>query len=85
VRGEWFGDPDGARVPRFSNSKTDTNLGEFTFTGAYKFTKMLLGRIELRQDFADGNIFGVGDTSGRTNNPSNKSQTTFAMQLLYQF
>jgi len=85
VRGEWFGDPDGARVPRFSNSKTDTNLGEFTFTGAYKFTKMLLGRIELRQDFADGNIFGVGDTSGRANNPSNKSQTTFALQLLYTF
>ena len=85
LRGEWFGDPDGARVPRFSNSKTNTNLGEFTLTGAYKFTKMLLGRIELRQDFADGNIYGVGDTSGRANNPSNKSQTTFAMQMIYQF
>jgi len=85
LRGEWFADPDGARLPRFANSPTSINLGEFTLTGAYKFTKMLLGRIELRQDFADGNIFGIGDTTGRANNPSNKSQTTVGMQLVYQF
>lgn len=79
LRGEWFGDPDGARTG------AKVNAGEFTLTGAYKFTKMLLGRLELRQDFADSKVFQVGDAAARTTNFANKSQTAFGLQLVYQY
>ncbi|MSP41717.1 MAG: hypothetical protein EXR70_24800 [Deltaproteobacteria bacterium] len=85
LRGEWFADPDGARLGGDSAGKANVTVGEFTLTGAYKFTKALLGRIELRQDFASGNIFNVGDFTNRGNNPKNDSQTTFGIQLVYQF
>ena len=86
LRGEWFGDPDGARLGGdLVSGRADVNVGEFTLTGAYKFTKMLLGRVELRQDFGDGKVFRVGDTAARATNIANKSQTTFGLQLLYQF
>ena len=85
LRGEWFNDHDGARLGGDASGKANVNVGEFTLTGAYKFTKMLLGRIELRQDFASGNIFNVGDFNNRGSNPKNDSQTTFGIQLIYQF
>ena len=86
LRGEWFGDPDGFRLGGdLVSGRANVNVGEFTLTGAYKFTKMLLGRVELRQDFSDGKVFRVGDTAARATNIANKSQTTFGLQLLYQF
>jgi hypothetical protein len=50
----------------------DVTLGELTLTGAYKFTKMLVGRAEVRQDWADKKVFAVGN-SGR----AGKAQTTW--------
>lgn len=86
LRGEWFGDPDGARLGGdLVSGKANVNVGEFTLTGAYKFTKMLLGRMELRQDFGDGKVFRVGDTAARATNIANKGQTTFGLQLVYQY
>ena len=54
-------------------------LGEFTLTGAYKFTKMLLGRAEVRQDFANRAVFQRGSSKADAN------QTTLAMQLIYTY
>jgi hypothetical protein len=58
----------------------DVTLGELTLTGAYKLTKMLVGRAEVRQDWANKNVFALGN-SGR----ADKSQTTLAMQLIYTY
>lgn len=84
LRAEFFKDADGVRTigsGLFGASQPkDTGLGELTLTGAYKFTKMLLGRMEVRQDWADQKVFALGD-SGR----ANKSQTTLAMQLIYTY
>lgn len=79
-RGEWFNDRDGVRT----GIARDVNLGEVTFTGSYKFTKMLMGRAEVRQDWADKNIFAVG-SSNRTTNVADKAQTTLGLQLVYQY
>jgi len=54
-------------------------VSEITLTGAYKFTKMLLGRAEFRQDWADRKVFQRGRTG------SDKDQTTLALQLIYTF
>ena len=48
-------------------------------TGLYKFTKMLLGRVEVRQDWADDAFYKKGATR------ADKNQTTLAAQLIYAF
>ncbi len=80
VRGEFFRDHDGARFGGDVPGKhMDAKLGEVTLTGAYKFTQMLLGRVELRQDWADIRMFHKGDTG------SDSNQTTLAVQAIYTF
>jgi hypothetical protein len=69
-RGEWLYRHGGGKV----------NLGELTLTGSYKFTKMLVGRAEVRQDLADQKVYGVGNTFR-----FNKDQTTLALQLIYSY
>jgi hypothetical protein len=78
LRGEVFNDRDGARLGGGLNHANVT-VGEITFTGAYKFTKMLLGRLEYRQDWADDRIYQKRATS------IDKSQGTIAAQLIYTF
>jgi hypothetical protein len=75
VRGEVFVDEDGVRT----GSGRDVSLGEITLTGSYKFTKMLLGRVEVRQDWADRRFFQRRATG------ADKAQTTFALQAIYTF
>src|SRR5919106_3573849 len=75
LRGEVFKDSDGART----GSAVDNTLAELTLTGAYKFTKMFLGRAEVRQDWADERFFQRGSSS------TDKNQTTFAVQLIYTY
>jgi len=48
-------------------------------TSSYKFTKMFMGRAEVRQDFANHGVYKVGKTG------ADSQQTTIAMQLLYTF
>ena len=74
-RGEVFKDSDGVRT----GVGRDVTLGEITFTGSYKFTKMLIGRTELRQDWADKSVFQKRATG------ADKNQTTLAMQLIYTY
>jgi hypothetical protein len=75
LRGEIFKDSDGART----GSVVDTTLAELTLTGAYKFTKMFLGRAEVRQDWADEKFFKRGSSN------VDKNQTTLAFQLIYTY
>ena len=85
LRGEWFNDRDGARIGGDAvTGRANVNVGEVTFTGSYKFTKMLLGRAEVRQDWSDRNVFAVG-SGNRSTNLADKSQTTLAMQLIYTY
>ena len=81
LRAEAFLDLQAARTFGFAATKTIHNvaLGEFTLTGTYKFTKMLLGRAEVRQDFANRAVFQRGSGNADAN------QTTMAVQMLYQF
>jgi hypothetical protein len=81
LRGEIFIDSDGARTFGFASANPAPNvtLGELTLTGSYKFTKMLIGRAEFRQDWANRGVFKKG-TSGADSN-----QTTLGLQLLYTF
>jgi hypothetical protein len=80
LRGEIFKDSDGARLGgNFAGTHAQQTLGEVTLTGSYKFTKMLLGRVEVRQDWADEAFFKKG-ASG-----ADKQQTTLAAQLIYAF
>jgi hypothetical protein len=86
LRGEVFNDRNGARIGGdLNNGHTNVTVGEVTLTGAYKFTKMLLGRAEVRQDWSDRNVFAVGDQSSRTTHFGDKSQTTLALQLIYTY
>jgi hypothetical protein len=80
LRAEWFNDRDGSRLGGdfFGNHK-NVNLAEMTLTGAYKFTKMLIGRAEVRQDWSDQKFFHRG-----TGN-ADKNQTTLALQLIYTY
>lgn len=78
LRGEVFHDRDGARLGGGVNHANVT-VGEVTLTGAYQFTKMLLGRVEYRQDWADDRFYQKRATS------ADKSQGTFGVQLLYAF
>jgi Putative beta-barrel porin-2, OmpL-like. bbp2 len=80
LRGEIFRDKDGARLlGNFFGTHADQTLAEITLTGSYKFTKMFLGRVEARQDWADERFY----KRGRTN--ADKNQTTLAAQLIYTF
>ena len=80
LRGEWFNDRDGARIGGdFFGTHANVAVGEITFTGSYKFTKMLLGRAEVRQDWSDRSVYQKGATS------ADKNQTTLGLQLVYQF
>jgi hypothetical protein len=74
-RGEVFKDSDGVRTGVLS----DVTAGEITLTGSYKFTKMLIGRAEVRQDWADKSVFQKGAAG------SDKNQTTIAVQIIYTF
>lgn len=78
LRGEIFRDRDGARLGG-GPSHADLTLTELTLTGAYKFTKMLLGRVEVRQDWSDESFFKRGASR------ADKNQTTLAAQLVYAF
>lgn len=80
LRGEFFNDRDGARLGGdIPGTHANVTVGELTLTGAYKFTKMLLGRVELRQDWANRRVFQRHSTG------SDKSQTTLALQAIYTF
>jgi hypothetical protein len=78
LRGEFFKDRDGARLGG-GVDHADVTVSEITFTGSYKFTKMLLGRLEYRQDWADEKFYRKRASS------FDKSQGTFAAQLIYGF
>jgi hypothetical protein len=75
LRGEIFKDSDGVRT----GLGRDVTLGEMTLTGSYKFTKMLIGRAELRQDWADRRFYQ------KDRNGADKNQTTLAIQAIYTF
>jgi hypothetical protein len=75
LRGEVFKDSDGART----GTGVDNTLAELTLTTAYKFTKMFLGRAEVRQDWADERFYQRGSSS------TDKQQTTLAVQLIYTY
>ncbi len=80
LRAEVFYDRDGARLGGEPfGSHANATLAEATLTGSYKFTKMLLGRTEVRQDWSDRNMYRRGASSADSN------QTTLAMQLIYTF
>jgi hypothetical protein len=80
VRGEYFKDRDGARLGgNFAGTHANNSVAEATLTGSYKFTKMLLGRVEVRQDWSDEAFFKKGASS------ADKNQTTLAGQLIYTF
>ena len=80
LRGEAFRDRDGARLGgNFAGTHADQTLAEVTLTGSYKLTKMLLGRVEVRQDWADRAFFKEGASRAE------KNQTTLAAQLIYAF
>jgi hypothetical protein len=75
LRGEVFKDSDGVRT----GLGRDVILGEITLTGSYKFTKMLLGRAEVRQDWADQRFYK------KSRIDADKNQTTIGLQLIYSF
>ena len=83
-RGELFLDSQGARTNGsglfFSNGTIrNAALGEITLAGTYKFTKMLLGRMEFRQDWANHPVFKVSSSK------ADSHQTTFGLQVIYTF
>jgi hypothetical protein len=80
LRGEYFNDRDGARLGgNFAGTHAKNSVAEATLTGSYKFTKMLLGRVEVRQDWSDEAFYKKGASS------ADKNQTTLAGQLIYTF
>jgi hypothetical protein len=80
LRGEFFNDRDGARLGgNFAGTRANNSVAEVTLTGAYKLTKMLLGRLEVRQDWSDEVFYKKGSSS------ADKNQTTLAGQLIYAF
>jgi hypothetical protein len=78
LRGEIFKDSDGARLGGGA-THADVTVSEVTLTSSYKFTKMLLGRVEVRQDWADERFYKKGS------NRADKNQTTLAAQLIYTY
>ena len=83
-RAEWFNDRNGARIggANGGTGPANVNVGEVTFTGSYKFTKMLMGRAEVRQDFSDQPVFLTGRA---VNGNFSFNQTTLALQVLYTY
>ena len=80
LRAEVFNDRDGARtLGNVAQTHANVTVAEATLTGSYKFTKMLLGRAELRQDWGNTRVFK------RSANNGDKDQTTLAMQLIYTY
>ncbi|MBI4522953.1 MAG: porin [Deltaproteobacteria bacterium] len=89
LRGEVFWDKEAARTcgalafscAGFAGTSplNSLTLGEITLTAAYKFTAKLLGRFELRQDWADERVFQKRSSS------ADKNQTTLALQAIYTF
>jgi len=86
LRGEVFVDSQAAREFAsglfFSNPNEtirNATLGEITTAGTYKFTKMLLGRVEFRQDWANHGVFKVGS------NRADSNQSSLAVQLIYTY
>jgi Putative beta-barrel porin-2, OmpL-like. bbp2 len=80
-RGEAFFDKQAARTFSLGASppKSSVNLFEATATAAYKFTAKLLGRVEIRHDRSDKNVFQMASRN------ADNHQTTFAMQAIYGF
>jgi hypothetical protein len=78
-RAEVFNDRDGFRLGGSANGHANVTLSELTLTSSYKFTKMLMGRAEVRQDFANESFYRRGATN------ADSSQTTLAVQLIYGF
>src|SRR5438094_9953410 len=76
LRAEAFLDLQAARTlgRAATNPIHNVALGEFTLTGAYKFTKMLLARAEVRQGFANRAF------SQRGSSKAYGRQTTSTMQ-----
>ncbi len=81
LRTELFLDEGASRTLGFAATKPIFNvaLGEATLTATYKFTKMLQGRAEIRQDWANRAVFQRGSGNADAN------QTTLAVQMLYQY
>lgn len=81
LRTELFLDSQAARTGGFAATSPlhNATLGGVTLTGTYKFTKMFLGRAEVRQDWANHGVFKLGPSRADSN------QTTLGMQLIYQF
>jgi Putative beta-barrel porin-2, OmpL-like. bbp2 len=81
LRTELFLDEGASRTLGFAATKPifNVSLGEATLTATYKFTKMLQGRAEVRQDWANRGVFQKG--SGK----ADANQTTLAVQMLYQY
>jgi hypothetical protein len=81
VRTELFLDEGASRTQGFGATKPifNVSLGEVTLAGTYKFTKMLVGRAEFRQDWANRAVYKRGS------NNANSNQTTLGVQLLYQY
>jgi Putative beta-barrel porin-2, OmpL-like. bbp2 len=84
LRGEVFVDSQAARTTASGlfapvSPVHNATLGEITLAGTYKFTKMLLGRAEFRQDWANHPVFKVGTSNADSN------QTTLALQLIYTY
>jgi hypothetical protein len=81
LRAELFLDSEAARTAGFGATRPMQNvlLNEFTLTGTYKFTKMFLGRAEVRHDLANHPVFKKGSSGADSN------QTTMALQLLYTY
>jgi hypothetical protein len=81
VRTELFLDEGASRTQGFGATKPIFNvaLGEVTLAGTYKFTKMLVGRAEFRQDWANRAVYKRGSSN------ANSNQTTLGLQLLYQY
>ena len=81
LRTELFLDEGASRTQGFAATKPifNVSLGEVTLAATYKFTKMLLGRAEFRQDWANRAVYKKGNSNADAN------QTTLAWQVLYQF
>jgi hypothetical protein len=77
LRAEWFNDRDGARIAFAPHP--NVKVAEVTLTGSYKFTKMLMGRAEVRQDWSDQAVYKVGSSN------ADRRQTTLALQLIYTY
>jgi hypothetical protein len=81
LRTELFLDEGASRTQGLGATKPIFNvaLGEATLSATYKFTKMFVGRAEVRQDWANRPVYKRGSSNADSN------QTTLAWQLLYQY